>query len=284
MTSPAYAYPNHPSSTSQSFSRHLAASRPDSSSLVTVARLRPIPADMPAPPASSLPAPCHPTGLLMALPPRSSPSDIPTRGMAPQSTRLPPPTPPEPNDNTMEDHVRERVEANLGLVHWTINRYYRRLADDDDVLQAGRLGLIRAAEKFDPELGFAFGTYAPNWIRSFIGKHLNGDRPDAKKRQGTVISLDMMLGDDGTLALSDIIPDETIDLERDAERDDLRQRMKDFVASLGERDRVIVRELLRGRSLTDAATKLGVTPQHLYANVWPNLARRLRREFADFAS
>jgi RNA polymerase primary sigma factor len=40
-----------------------------------------------------------------------------------------------------------------------------------DFLQAGALGLIRAAEKYDPEMGYTFATYATFWIRSAIGRY-----------------------------------------------------------------------------------------------------------------
>jgi RNA polymerase sigma factor (sigma-70 family) len=40
-----------------------------------------------------------------------------------------------------------------------------------DYLQVGTLGLRRAAEKYDPTLGYAFGTYANHWIRSSVGRY-----------------------------------------------------------------------------------------------------------------
>jgi RNA polymerase sigma factor (sigma-70 family) len=40
-----------------------------------------------------------------------------------------------------------------------------------DYLQVGTLGLFKAAEKFDPSLGYAFSTYANYWIRSFVGRY-----------------------------------------------------------------------------------------------------------------
>lgn len=40
-----------------------------------------------------------------------------------------------------------------------------------DFLQVGVMGLIRAAEKFDPARGYTFSTYAAHWIRSTIGRH-----------------------------------------------------------------------------------------------------------------
>jgi RNA polymerase sigma factor (sigma-70 family) len=40
-----------------------------------------------------------------------------------------------------------------------------------DYLQTGVFGLVRAAEKYDPERGYAFSTYATHWIRSFVGRY-----------------------------------------------------------------------------------------------------------------
>lgn len=60
------------------------------------------------------------------------------------------------------------VETNTGLVHKWANRQQGRGATLEDLIQAGNMGLIRAAEKFDPDLGFTFGTYATKWIRALV--------------------------------------------------------------------------------------------------------------------
>lgn len=52
------------------------------------------------------------------------------------------------------------VENNLGLVHSCANRFRGRGAEYDDLFQAGCVGLIKAADNFDPERGFSFSTYA----------------------------------------------------------------------------------------------------------------------------
>lgn len=44
--------------------------------------------------------------------------------------------------------------------------------DFQDLIQEGNLGLIRAIQDYDPELGFAFSTYAVHWIREFIGRSI----------------------------------------------------------------------------------------------------------------
>lgn len=54
----------------------------------------------------------------------------------------------------------ELVEKNLGLVHACANRFRGRGAEYEDLFQAGCVGIIKAADNFDPSRGFSFSTYA----------------------------------------------------------------------------------------------------------------------------
>jgi len=64
------------------------------------------------------------------------------------------------------EHTNEAmIECNLGLVHSAAQSYRGRGVPYDDLVQEGTLGLMQAVERFDPDRGVKFSTYAGWWIR-----------------------------------------------------------------------------------------------------------------------
>lgn len=118
------------------------------------------------------------------------------------------------------------VEANLGLVGWTVTRFYPRARtnrdEHDDMYAAGTLGLIRAVQKFEPERGYRFATYATGWIRASIQRWVTQDanaRRAASRGEDLplTVSLDAPItsGDGEPWQLADRLADPGVDVDRE---------------------------------------------------------------------
>lgn len=86
------------------------------------------------------------------------------------------------------------IRSNLAFVYKTAWKY-RTVADEDDLVQAGMMGISRALEDFDPGKGNRFTTYAAWWIRAYVQQEAKrsqragftatgGDGVDLRARMG----------------------------------------------------------------------------------------------------
>ena len=69
------------------------------------------------------------------------------------------------------------IEKNLGLVHHIVRRFAGRGYEQEDLFQIGTIGLMKAIDKFNLELGLQFSTYAVPMITGEIKRFLRDDGP-----------------------------------------------------------------------------------------------------------
>lgn len=95
------------------------------------------------------------------------------------------------------------VEENMNLVYYLVNTYYPAFSTDEDIIQAGMVGLCKAANTWDESIS-TFSTYASKCILNEICREFRA----RKKHYGT-LSLDYEVDtDDGSVPFSDIIEGE----------------------------------------------------------------------------
>lgn len=163
------------------------------------------------------------------------------------------------------------IEHNLRLVTHIAKTYYHPKVELLDLIQEGNLGLIEAVDRFKPEMGHRFSTFAVWWIRKRILRYLG--------RSEDLVRLDTPIkGEEGeALCLGDTIMDEETILggpacegqDMQLEQEESRQQMRQRIALLSEREKEVLMMLYgvnEQRALTpqEVAERLGVSIRRFY--------------------
>lgn len=172
----------------------------------------------------------------------------------------------------LEDHERDFADSNRGLVYTIAAGMKPRVPLTDDVIQAGSLGLMRAAQGFDPSLGYSFSTYAGHWIRQAIRAHIADDvlipfprylqsrkaRETAKyaedaRRSGCIARIDRSSdGEEWTLAIASPLEDDDMDGHP-------LNHLQLAIDALPDLERAVIRRRLDGMTMKAIGAELGIT-------------------------
>ena len=143
----------------------------------------------------------------------------------------------------------QKIIDNMNLVHYIVHKHFPQYITNQDVIQNGYVGLIKAVDSFDKSMGNTFATYAARCTFNEIAMDLRRQNKYAKD-----ISLHAVLanGDtrDDSLTIEDILM---------YEDDYTSMYIQEFVRCLDEREITVLRYLMDGKTQKWVSDQLGMT-------------------------
>ncbi|NWF88864.1 MAG: sigma-70 family RNA polymerase sigma factor [Ignavibacteriaceae bacterium] len=146
---------------------------------------------------------------------------------------------------------KQIIQNYINLVHYVIHKFRfapNNILDERDYFQFGIEGLSEAIDRFDPEYGTKFETYAIQRIRGKIIDELRKLQSKYKIENGdnviesfyTNVSIDHSADDDEGLTLAETIPTDTEAASLTIEKDELKEFLIEAIKKLNERDRLLL--------------------------------------------
>jgi RNA polymerase sporulation-specific sigma factor len=160
----------------------------------------------------------------------------------------------------MTEAQTKLVEDNLKLVFTIVNRCYPWLSQDEDVISVGRLGLCKAAMKFDPEKEVAFSSFAWTVILNEIRMYLRKDLR-TKGRETNSSEFRFNLEDDEELDIIDVSGSEDVAFELSELSEDLKNAIAD--SDLTRRQVEIIHGVAQGKNFADIAREFGISREYV---------------------
>jgi RNA polymerase sporulation-specific sigma factor len=201
---------------------------------------------------------------------------------------LPPPLGAEEEERLLscaesEEARRTLIEHNLRLVVYVAKRFENTGATLEELISIGTVGLVKAVYSFDSGKNIKIATYASRCIENEILMFI---RKSASYRKEISIDEPLSVDWDGNeLLLSDILGSELDSVSRAMEEDEERRMLRDAVANLNPRERVIVEMrfgLSGGPALTqkEVADALGISQSYI-SRLEKKIMHRLRKKIEE---
>ena len=147
----------------------------------------------------------------------------------------------------------QKIIGNMNLVHYIIHKHFPQYITNQDVIQNGYVGLIKAVDSFDESTGNTFSTYAARCVFNEIAMGLRRQNKYAK---------DILL--QTVLAKSDK-RDEPLTIEDILiyEDDYTSMYIQEFVQCLDEREATVLKYLMDGKTQAYISNQLGMTRSNI---------------------
>lgn len=204
------------------------------------------------------------------------------------SETLPPPLPPEVEEEMIE-HIDtyeaqcKLIEHNLRLVAYIAKRFENTGANIEELISIGALGLMKAVSTFKKDKSIKLATYASRCIENEILMFIR--KASSQKRE---VSIDEPLSvdwDGNELLLSDVLGSDQDVVSRGMEDDEEKRILREAVAGLSERERIIIEMrygLLSGEEMTqkEVADALGISQSYI-SRLEKKIMLRLRNRIEE---
>ena len=181
-----------------------------------------------------------------------------------------------------KDEINNLIIENSNICYHISWQYYRKcstILDFDDIVGICNLGLVKAANTYDSDKGYAFSTYAYKVINNEMLMYLR-DNKRRNKYNINFISINDSMDFDETLSLEDLISD-NYDLEQEVEDKMLIDLLHTFINELPDMLRGAILYKLEGKTQQEIARLLNVSqPQvsRLLSKATYRLRLKFRRE------
>lgn len=153
---------------------------------------------------------------------------------------------------------------NLNLIYFIMNKM-ELYKNKEDYYYAGLIGLINAANSYDPDKGMKFSTLATVCIRNQILIEIRERNSNKRKANFNTISLETVVGhsDKNDLTLGDLIPD-AFNMEEHVENKELLNNVIEIINELTEDEKILIKYyILDEMTQADIAKKLGMCQGHI---------------------
>ena len=147
------------------------------------------------------------------------------------------------------------VEANVKLVY-KIAHTFPFKKDFDDIVGEGMLALIFAVQRYKPEMGFTFGTYAYAYIRGRIQSFLNKNKVVRPVRKGTTYEQPIICEYDEAAA--------QINYQDENDALLIKTQASMIIAAAQGIDRVIIEKFIEGYTKKEIAVMLNMPRETVY--------------------